>query len=85
MRKDTRRGLCTSDDSVFLTDDYSRIQIFSPQSQSFNKAIIIAGSANNTFRDLIQLQANLAYQTLIQQQWKKENNKIILSSIAIGI
>jgi len=82
---DTRRGLCVSNDNVFLTDDYSRIQVYGSKTNIVNKAIIVAGSAHNTLWDLIQLQANMAYQTLIKQQWKKENIKYLSSDINIDL
>ena len=85
LRRDTRRGFCVSGNKVYLSDDYSRIQVFGPKSNIVNKAIIIAGSSNNTFWDLIQLQANMAYQTLIQKQWKKENIKYLSSDINIDL
>jgi sugar lactone lactonase YvrE len=87
LREGFRRGLCVSSEgSVFLTDDYSRIQVFSKASDINNKAIIIAGGSNyqsDRYWDIIQIQANQAYQSLIQMQWKKENIYYLSSNVKI--
>jgi hypothetical protein len=82
-------GICVNSDGskVYVSDAYSRIQIFKKARWTGGKAIIVAGTtgAGDKLWDATKMNANFAYHTLNYQGFPKENIYYLTSDTELDL